>query len=52
MVAAVPAACERRPLHHRDGGRRGSVAEELLGAFDDPRIARASINNGGDIALR
>jgi hypothetical protein len=30
----------------------GSVAEELLAAFDDPRIARASINNGGDIALR
>jgi ApbE superfamily uncharacterized protein (UPF0280 family) len=30
----------------------GSVAEELLGAFADPRIGRASINNGGDIALR
>ena len=30
----------------------GSVAEELLGAFGDPGIARASINNGGDIALR
>ncbi|HEV7574717.1 MAG TPA: UPF0280 family protein [Caldimonas sp.] len=30
----------------------GSVAEELLAAFDDPRIVRASINNGGDIALR
>ncbi len=30
----------------------GSVAEELLSAFDDPRIERASINNGGDIALR
>jgi len=30
----------------------GSVAEELLGAFDDPRIVRAAINNGGDIALR
>ena len=30
----------------------GSVAEELLFAFDDPRIARAAINNGGDIALR
>ncbi|HSC62982.1 MAG TPA: UPF0280 family protein [Caldimonas sp.] len=30
----------------------GSVAEELLEAFDDPRIARASVNNGGDIALR
>jgi ApbE superfamily uncharacterized protein (UPF0280 family) len=30
----------------------GSVAEELLAAFDDPGIVRASINNGGDIALR
>ena len=29
----------------------GSVAEELIGAFADERIARASINNGGDIAL-
>jgi len=45
---------------HGEGGRfitamaavAGSVAEELLGAFDDPRIVRASINNGGDIALR
>ncbi|MEO8312668.1 MAG: UPF0280 family protein [Caldimonas sp.] len=45
---------------HGQGGRfitamaavAGSVAEELLGAFDDPRIERASINNGGDIALR
>jgi hypothetical protein len=30
----------------------GSVAEELLATFDDPRIVRASVNNGGDIALR
>jgi hypothetical protein len=29
----------------------GSVAEELIAAFADERIARASINNGGDIAL-
>ncbi len=29
----------------------GSVAEELIAAFDDPRIARAFVNNGGDIAL-
>jgi len=29
----------------------GSVAEELIAAFADPRIARASVNNGGDIAL-
>jgi ApbE superfamily uncharacterized protein (UPF0280 family) len=50
------AAC--RP--HADDGRfitamaavAGSVAEELLVAFDDPRIVRASVNNGGDIALR
>jgi len=50
------AAC--RP--HADAGRfitamaavAGSVAEELLAAFDDPRVVRASVNNGGDIALR
>jgi len=56
VARRMVAAC--RP--HADGGRfitamaavAGSVAEELLGAFDDPRIARASINNGGDIALR
>jgi hypothetical protein len=50
------AAC--RP--HGAGGRfitamaavAGSVAEELLGVFDDSRITRAAINNGGDIALR
>ncbi len=29
----------------------GSVAEELIAAFADERIARAAINNGGDIAL-
>jgi uncharacterized protein len=29
----------------------GSVAEELSAAFDEARIARAAINNGGDIAL-
>ena len=56
VARRMVAAC--RP--HGQGGRfitamaavAGSVAEELLGAFDDPRIARASINNGGDIALR
>ena len=49
------AAC--RP--HADDGRfvtamaavAGSVAEELIAAFADPRIVRASVNNGGDIAL-
>ena len=29
----------------------GSVAEELIASFADPRIARAYVNNGGDIAL-
>jgi ApbE superfamily uncharacterized protein (UPF0280 family) len=29
----------------------GSVAEELIGFFQTPGIARASVNNGGDIAL-
>ena len=29
----------------------GSVAEELIASFDDPRIDRAYVNNGGDIAL-
>ena len=29
----------------------GSVAQELIGFFVDPRIRRAYVNNGGDIAL-
>ena len=29
----------------------GSVAEELIGCFDEPGIRRASVNNGGDVAL-
>ena len=44
---------------HASGGRfitamaavAGSVAEELIAAFADRRIARAYVNNGGDIAL-
>jgi uncharacterized protein len=56
VARRMVAAC----LPHAQDGRfitamaavAGSVAEELLAAFDDPRIARASINNGGDIALR
>jgi len=44
---------------HAAGGRfitamaavAGSVAEELIAAFADPRIRRAFVNNGGDIAL-
>ena len=56
VARRMVAAC--RP--HGEDGRfitamaavAGSVADELLEAFADPRIARASINNGGDIALR
>jgi ApbE superfamily uncharacterized protein (UPF0280 family) len=56
VARRMVAAC--RP--HGEDGRfitamaavAGSVAEELLGAFEGPGIARASINNGGDIALR
>jgi uncharacterized protein len=44
---------------HATGGRfltsmaavAGSVAEELIEAFAEPRIHRAYVNNGGDIAL-
>lgn len=44
---------------HAEGGRfitamaavAGSVAEELIASFCDPRIRRACVNNGGDIAL-
>jgi hypothetical protein len=56
VAQRMVAAC--RP--HAAGGRfitamaavAGSVAEELIAAFDDPAVARASVNNGGDIALR
>ncbi|HZV93336.1 MAG TPA: UPF0280 family protein [Caldimonas sp.] len=55
IARRMVAAC--RP-HARDGrfitamaAVAGSVAEELIGAFDEAGIARASINNGGDIAL-
>jgi len=56
VARRMVAAC--RP--HGEDGRfitgmaavAGSVAEDLLGAFGGPGIARASINNGGDIALR
>ena len=30
----------------------GSVAEELIACFDEPRIRRAYVNNGGDVGLR
>ena len=29
----------------------GAVADELIGCFDRPGLRRASVNNGGDIAL-
>ena len=56
IARRMVAACRA----HASGGRfltamaavAGSVAEELIAAFDDPRIARASVNNGGDIAIR
>jgi hypothetical protein len=55
VARRMVAACRA----HADDGRfitamaavAGSVAEELIAAFADERIARASINNGGDIAL-
>lgn len=56
VARRMVAAC--RP--HAAGGRfitamaavAGSVADELIGCFDDARIGRAFVNNGGDIALR
>ena len=55
VARRMVAACRA----HATGGRfipamasvAGSVAEELIACFDDPRIARAYVNNGGDIAL-
>ncbi len=55
VARRMVAACRR----HAHGGRfitpmaavAGSVAEELVAFFDDPRIRRAFVNNGGDIAL-
>jgi len=52
MVAACRPHAEDGSFITAMAAVAGSVAEELLGAFDDPRIARASINNGGDIAFR
>ena len=63
-AAAAPAGPVARRMvaacrAHAAGGRfitamaavAGSVAEELIGAFAEPRIRRAYVNNGGDIAL-
>jgi len=55
IARRMVAAC--RP--HAEGGRfitamaavAGSVAEELIAAFDAPGMRRAYVNNGGDIAL-
>ena len=55
VARRMVAACRR----HAAGGRfitamaavAGSVAEELIGFFAEPRIRRAYVNNGGDIAL-
>ena len=51
MVAACrPHACEGRFITAM-AAVAGSVAEELITFFDRPGIARAAVNNGGDIAL-
>lgn len=51
MVAACrPHAAEGRFITAM-AAVAGSVAEELIAAFDDRRITRAYVNNGGDIAL-
>ncbi|MDQ6627734.1 MAG: UPF0280 family protein [Pseudomonadota bacterium] len=55
VARRMVAACRR----HVGAGRfitamaavAGSVAEELIGCFDDARVRRAFVNNGGDIAL-
>ena len=52
MVAACRAHATNGRFITAMAAVAGSVADELIGAFDDPRIARAYINNGGDIALQ
>ena len=51
MVAACRAHATNGRFITAMAAVAGSVAEELIDAFDDPRIARAYVNNGGDIAL-
>ena len=51
MVAACRAHATNGRFITAMAAVAGSVAEELIGAFDDPRLARAYVNNGGDIAL-
>jgi len=63
-AAAAPAGPVARRMvaacrAHATGGRfltamaavAGSVAEELIGCFAEPRIRRAYVNDGGDIAV-
>ena len=55
VACRMVAACRA----HATGGRfltamaavAGSVAEELIGCFAEPRIRRAYVNDGGDIAF-
>jgi len=49
--ACRPHGCEGRFITAM-AAVAGSVADELIASFDDDRIVRASVNNGGDIALR
>ena len=51
MVAACRAHATNGRFITAMAAVAGSGAEELIGAFDDPRVARAYVNNGGDIAL-
>ena len=51
MVAACRAHAQDGRFITAMAAVAGSVAEELIESFADPRIERAWINNGGDIAL-
>ena len=51
MVEACRAHARQGRIMTAMAAVAGSVAEELIGFFDDPRIRRAYVNNGGDIAL-
>ena len=51
MVAACRAHAREGRFITAMAAIAGSVADELIAFFDDPRIRRAYVNNGGDIAL-
>lgn len=51
MVAACRAHAHDGRFMTAMAAVAGSVAEELIGFFDDASIRRAFVNNGGDIAL-